>query len=937
MALKRGQELSRGVRRTQLENSFGVVKTASASLGEIGGRLAETAEKITLFQADVMDKEWQNNFDSQTSLFITEETNKELNSANPDIVGLQQKLLTYKDKTLQEAPQRFQNYITNKLDVRFAEGINLVKDYSNKLKFNNLYTETTQLGTQLINSTSNYLDQVIKNNPGDLEYVNELMENHFLNVVTPEINRYAKNFEILNKLKPLKVTEADVQANVRALQIDFVGEKLTAQMKSIISAIDLENNTGEENSLALMKANETIDSLIEEFVTNPESRDISNLSDTEVEGIRSKYEAEKKRLLSFHSEKVAQANIVTDLIASNQSTAIINSFKNNPSLSLQTNLGGIVELATSDPYVGRNQTLILDTVEKSMKAVTIHQTMNNIRNEFNGTFPESLTLKNIVNNRTGYDLTEEEINEYVFKSFGASSLTVIDYMKIVNDMENNPSYGANLDGVKNENQVEIEKNNINQRAVFEYNLEHGFLPNDAKNVYSQVEAILTKDQIGDTDLVQINDAFKFYRITKGKLGDKLYEQRLGPISDFFEYLDDTRGDVFADVVTTDIGSLRSMINEYREFLQKPFDREQAYEFLKDEELDYLTTETLGQKVVDDISSQFGFKSLGNWIRNQIPDFMPGGLAEEDKKVKTNSYTDLFNISGTKKIVLGLLSPITPENLENKIISLDPIVESQLQNQYMIELNKLVDFSLQGKDDGKLKQDILKNQEKALDRAVRFLRDNNFGVSKYERMGAGYTLTYDPLENKIPYESSEDKDLYIAVHFYNRVKDMENKYDEKEMMRLYPDFYFANYGTDQENKVEFDLGRAYELAIDQDGVYFTREPGTNVYRYNLDPAVFGSSRNELDGDTDDDQFFRPDDVLVINGQLISSESVVGNAIDKYLDEQPYLDIFEGIGISETMYRNFLYTTFYPGVKFMTSEEEIVDYIGRQMESITNKVQ
>ena len=45
MALKRGQELSRGVRRTQLENSFGVVSANTASLGQIGGKLAETAEK----------------------------------------------------------------------------------------------------------------------------------------------------------------------------------------------------------------------------------------------------------------------------------------------------------------------------------------------------------------------------------------------------------------------------------------------------------------------------------------------------------------------------------------------------------------------------------------------------------------------------------------------------------------------------------------------------------------------------------------------------------------------------------------------------------------------------------------------------------------------------------------------------------------------------
>jgi len=39
----------------------------------------------------------------------------------------------------------------------------------------------------------------------------------------------------------------------------------------------------------------------------------------------------------------------------------------------------------------------------------------------------------------------------------------------------------------------------------------------------------------------------------------------------------------------------------------------------------------------------------------------------------------------------------------------------------------------------------------------------------------------------------------------------------------------------------------------------------------------------------------------------------------------------------MYKQMLSSVFYPGVKFMTSEEEIVDYIGRQLESVVDKVQ
>lgn len=938
MPLERGQELTRGVRRTNLENSFGVVKTSSASLGQIGGKLAETMEKITLFQADVMDKEWQNNFDTKSSLFIAEETNKELNSPNPNLVSLQQKLLTYKDKTLQDAPDRFQNYINNKLDISFAENINLVKDYSNNLKFTNLYSETQKLGEDILNNTSTYIDQIIKNNSDNPDYINELIENHYLNVVTPNINRFAKNYETLSNLKPLKVTPTDIANEVRSLQVDFTAEKLIAKMKTIMAVIDIDNHTGVENSILLQKANESIENLVEQFVTDPSSRDISNLSDAEVANIEKKLKAEKDRILGFHTEKVAQANVASDYISSESAKETIKYYKTNPQVALTSDFGSVFELLSNDPYLTRDPTLFAKVFQESTEAITIHQTLNNIKNEYNGNLPETSVLKNLIKNRTSIELNDDQISDYVFNMFGTSQLSTIDYMQIVNDMEKDPYYGKKIDQFKTENQIQLEKNNIIQRSVFERNLELSFFPKDSKDLFIQVDAILTKDQITEGDLQIINDAFKFYRITKGKVGDKLYEQRLGIISDFFEYLDETRGEAFADIVTTDIGSLRSMVNEYREFLQKPYSIEEANNFMIDNDLTYISSEVIGQNILNDINSQFGFSSIGNWIRNKIPESLPFGLSSENKKVKTNSYTDLFNISGTKKIALGILSPVIPGSLEQKIISVDPIVESQLQNQYMVELSKVVDFTLIGKNDGKLKEDIKKHQAAALDRAVRFLRDNNFGISKYERQGTGYKLTYDPLDDKIPYESDADKDRYIAIHFLNRVKDMENKYTIEQMMEWYPDLYYSNFGTDQENRVEFDLERAFELAIEQDGVYFTREPGTDVYRYNLDNNVFINSRNELDGDIGEDQFFRPDDVLMSGGQLISTESIVGGAIRKYLDTKPPIaSMLDQIGIDESNYESFLYTIFYPGVKLMTSEEEILNYIEKQSSSITGKIE
>jgi len=172
-----------------------------------------------------------------------------------------------------------------------------------------------------------------------------------------------------------------------------------------------------------------------------------------------------------------------------------------------------------------------------------------------------------------------------------------------------------------------------------------------------------------------------------------------------------------------------------------------------------------------------------------------------------------------------------------------------------------------------------------------------------------------------------------VHFYNRVKDMEAKYNTEDynyMMENYPQFYINNFGTDQENKVEFNLARAYEIAIEKDGVFLERVPGTDVYRYNLDPNYFyaQNQRLELDGDIDEAQYFSPTGTLVTEkGEIISNANIISNAIKRYLDENP-LDFAQDLGIDQETLESIFTKVMYPGVKFMTSEEEIMNYIDKQ---------
>lgn len=929
MALKRGQELNRGVRRTQLENSFGVVSANTASLGQIGGKLAETAEKITLFQADIMDKEWQNDFDKNSSIFIAEETRKELNSPNPDLVGLQQKLLTYKDSLLSEAPARFANYVTNKLDISFAENINLVKDYANDVKYNNLLTDTENLEQQSLSITSNYIDQVIAQHPQDLETQQKLLQAHYNSVVTPNIDRIAKNYESLNLLKPLKITPGYIENRIKLYQIDFLSEKMIGDAKSIIGAIDFDNNTALQNADELTEARKLINDLRQDFIENPDSREMNNLSDEQVALIDKKFTQETERLLNLESEKIEQSDIALTKVIEDMGAAYVNEYQTNAFKAISANPSAMLEELASNQYFSQRPELALKVLDDSIRASNIHKVLAQIKEENGGTMPvPNPTLKTLVETRAGVSLEQGDLNQYLFNMNGTQALTTNEYMKLVSDRNIDPNYGAKIDNFKTTNQIELEKYNLFRMANFEKNLANGIYPPDAAQVFAGVDAILMKDKFTDADLEQINNVFRFYRVAKGNNAEELFAQNFGETSEFFQYLDGSRNsDLFGDAVITEIGSLRGMIEEFRNNKKEPFDREAANQYLIDNDLSYVTTDLLEKKIMEDISTQYGAGALIDWFMG---------------KNKTDAYTDLFNIPESQRIVMGILQPLTvsPETFRKaNAIQIDPVVESQLQNQFILELKKSgVDFSLAGKDDQLLQSQIKNNQEMALTRAVRFLRDNNFGVSSYQSPGGGAKLVYDPVDNKIPYDNKADKDMYVAVHFFNRIKDMEEKYTKKYMLDTYPDLYIKDMNTQNEQSVNFDLNRAYEIAIDNKGVFFTREPGTDVYRYNLNQEVFiNSNRTELDGDIDDPQYFRPDDVLVVDGQLFSRESVIGSAIDKFLDSSPNLAMFERLGIGERGLKNFLYSVYYPGMRLMTSTEDIIDYLEKQTSSITGKIE
>ena len=262
MVLERGASLSKGVRRTGVEGSFGVVRTAQNTIGTSVANLSQTVDKINQFQVDVMDKEWQNNFDTNSALFIEEAMREELNSPNPDLVKLREKFITYRDTTLREAPQRFQNYIENKLDLNFVDAVNNVKDYANDLKYQNLITSGAVLAQTNYNTTYSEIQTIIKNNKGNFEKIQNDIDLLYTTKVLPNLANLNANDKILNQLKPLEMTPGMIEDRAFANNVLYESLRARSIIEMMISGVDFESG----DTIQLAADLDTLDIEIDNYI-----------------------------------------------------------------------------------------------------------------------------------------------------------------------------------------------------------------------------------------------------------------------------------------------------------------------------------------------------------------------------------------------------------------------------------------------------------------------------------------------------------------------------------------------------------------------------------------------------------------------------------------------------------------------------------------------
>lgn len=986
MALERGQQLSRGSRRTQVESSFGVVKTQANTLGTSLSNLTQTVDKVNQFQVDIMDKEWQNDFDTNSALFIENETRRELNSANPDIVGLREKFISYRQKSLETAPKRFSNYIENKLDINYATQINNVKDYANDLRFNNLVTSNANLNKLNFDNTSNAIEQIIKRHPGDLEKQRQLIDLEFIQNVTSYLLTQENGNKLLNQLKPLEVTPGMVDKDLRDQMINYETLNQAAVIKGILSKVNFESGdfySEEGMSVQLQNATIEIDNYIEDYLKNPDVRRIKDMSPEEVNTLASNLETVRNNLLSVQSDKInkieAADNYNTNKIANNfHNQYIANSYK-----ALKATEATIVFDLLNHPIIGKlvsqQPATFTAIVNESLKAVTIHKFLDEQRGKpgsNNNYLPNKSDLIAKLKENKGIDLSLDELDDYVYANIGGSiNLTASEFVANMVMFENDnldyTNYGQQSDvpvpGLqKSLETIQKEQNNILNYQAIKANIQNGYLPTDTKSMISNIDVIMAQTNISEKDVIELRNTIDFLNLIQGENPDILFEQYIDtPLPTFLNFIKNTRPN-YSGLNIVDIDGARSLQAEYRDYLKKPYSVENVNTTLEELGIN-VTTDDLEIKIIEDLQSQMGTDSFVKWILNKVPEVSIGipfgdqleelgiidknkeftlmGIADENKWSKSESYSETLgnNIPTWKKILIGfsglvtnnILIPTggigTKEDEKDFNIVVPDNIKQQFNDSFIQQLKVLgVDFSLATSNPDEFKKQVEKHKDQAMNLTAKKLDRDGFSMSSYEQMGNGVKLVNNSIESKIPYDSQIEKDIYVAAHFYQRIKFMENdpNIGIEKMKDRYPELYYSNYGTMKENEVNFDIKRAYKLAIEDNGLFFIKQPGTNAYSYNLNPEIFaGSQAFNLAGDIDDPQFFEVTDVMVTNDdQLISRPAIVGEAIQTYIQENSnVIKFMKSQDIDSKTMENLLYAIYYPGVRALTTKTDILNYI------------
>ena len=756
MVLERGASISKGVRRTGVEGSFGVVRTAQNTIGTSVANLSQAVDKINQFQVDVMDQEWQNNFDTSTAIFVEEAMREELNSPNPDLVKLREKFITYRDTNLKEAPQRFQNYIENKLDLNFVDAVNNVKDYANNLKYQNLSTSGAVLAQTNFNSTYSDIQTIIKNNKGNFEKIQNEIDLLYTTKVLPNLANINANDKILNKLKPLEMTPAMIEDRAYANNVLYESLRAKSIIEMMVSGVNFDSGNTIQLAADLDTLDIQIDNYIQKYLEDPSARKY-DMDDATVSEIVSDLQTTKNNLLSVQSDKIQKAENAQLFQQKQFSTNFINEYKSNSYLSVISTPSSILENLQNTPNgisLFENQSLFMSTLDDAVVASQTHKIIQSKKEANQGVLPNIGDLTTEINTGLGLDMSEDEISRYVYSSMGGMGNYTADQMISDITLIKDEPLPESPGGV-NENYKTALKN-YQAASVL---MQQGYYPPGLDNYFAQVDRIMAKNVLSEDDIARVNQSLFAFNYINNNSNDLFFPTVTGAETpSFFAFLNVSRGQNYEGVNITDIQDLQQLQNEYQKFVESPYNLETISNILSDNNFN-ITEQNVENNIVADIKSQFGVTALKKYILNKVPFLSFGELEDGEQFVKTSQFTELFsNIPQWKKIVIGMSLRSGYGEEADAFLSIDPFILEQFNQEYIQALrNNGVDFTIAETNTPVFLQQVEKVRDKAINTAAYNLNRGGFGISKYQSMNEGGAIVQNPIEDQIPYQKQEEKD------------------------------------------------------------------------------------------------------------------------------------------------------------------------------------
>jgi hypothetical protein len=228
----------RGDRTTVITPKLGVVKSSASNLGDIIEGIGKIGETLSLQKLEVLDEQWKSDFKVNTDKFLYDATNRQLDSADPDLNAMQNEILGYKDSLLVNAPERYKNYISSYVDQKSLAKFNTVKNHADKILIKNQYDNVNTEAQRIIQDiTSNFASIDLAVDPQNLEQV-ALDTDVIALGITNDISDYNKSLDVLAQLDPYNFGEKEINENLDSLFVALEQSRYTAIKTSLYKNIN---------------------------------------------------------------------------------------------------------------------------------------------------------------------------------------------------------------------------------------------------------------------------------------------------------------------------------------------------------------------------------------------------------------------------------------------------------------------------------------------------------------------------------------------------------------------------------------------------------------------------------------------------------------------------------------------------------------------------